>query len=188
MTTKVPESMLDAGDLFAVVVPLGGCIPFFGTTPPNAAWLFPFGQAVSRTTYAALFALLGTTHGVGDGSTTFNLPDVRGRVAVGRDNLGGTPANRITGGVSGVEGETLGAVGGSQSLQQHTHAITDPGHSHTGVVQKSGTNVNGGGLEQATEGTATGSSTTGITISNAGSGNSQNVQPSIIANVLMRVL
>ena len=73
------------------VMPTGSIIPFAGKTAPEG-WLFCQGQAVSRTTYAQLFAVIGTTYGSGDGSTTFNVPDLRGRVAVGAEasdaNLG----------------------------------------------------------------------------------------------------
>lgn len=96
-----------------------------------AGWLLCAGQAVSRTTYAALFAEIGTTYGVGDGTTTFNVPDYRGRTLFGRDDMGGAAANRLTVAGSSLSGVTLGAVGGSQFLAQHTHAITDPGHIHT---------------------------------------------------------
>lgn len=72
--------------------PWTGTIAFFGgplaKVPGNA--LLCFGQAVSRTTYAALFSVIGTAFGAGDGSTTFNLPDMRGVVPVGLDNMGGT--------------------------------------------------------------------------------------------------
>ena len=85
--------------------------------------------AVSRATYSDLFAAIGTTYGAGDGSTTFNLPDLRGRVAAGRDDMGGSAANRITNGGSGIVGTTLGAAGGAE-----THTLTTaqiPSHSHT---------------------------------------------------------
>jgi len=188
--TKVPSSMLESeDDGVLALVPVGATIDFWGTTAPNAKWLFPYGQAVSRTTYAALFALLGTRYGVGDGATTFELPDLRGRVNVGKDNMGGTPANRVTTAVSGVDAATLGAVGGSQLLHQHTHGVTDPGHVHTyGEVSNDGwadgTPSEDGGVASGN----TGSATTGITIQNAGTGNAQNVQPSIVCNKLMRVL
>jgi hypothetical protein len=73
------------------------------------------GSAVSRTTYAALFAVTSTAYGVGDGSTTFNLPDLRGRAVAGKDNMGGTAQNRLTTAGSSVDGVTLGASGGSQN-------------------------------------------------------------------------
>lgn len=108
----------DIGDVFdtaASVAPAGS--------------LFCYGQAVSRTTYAALFAAIGTTFGSGDGSTTFNLPDCRGRTRVGKDDMGGSSANRLTNQSGGLNGDTLGATGGSE-----THVMTSaemPSHSHT---------------------------------------------------------
>lgn len=68
-----------------------GPFPFAGTAAPSG-WLLCFGQAVSRSTYAALFAAIGTLYGAGDGSTTFNLPDCRGRSPFGKDDMGGTAA------------------------------------------------------------------------------------------------
>ena len=82
----------DSNNKAVPVLPTGSVIPFAGKTAPTG-WLMCQGQAVSRTTYAQLFSVIGTTFGSGDGSTTFNLPDLRGRVAVGVDsdaNLGGT--------------------------------------------------------------------------------------------------
>lgn len=114
-----------------------GPVPSAGTTAPTG-WLLCFGQAVSRTTYAALFAAIGTTYGAGNGTTTFNLPDMRGRVAAGLDNMGGTTASRITSGGSGIAGTTLGAVGGAEThtlttaqLAVHNHGATDPTHAHS---------------------------------------------------------
>jgi microcystin-dependent protein len=118
-------------------VQIGAGMDFWGTTAP-ARWLFPYGQAISRTTYAALFAVLGTTYGAGDGSTTFNLPDKRGRSSISKDDMGGAAASRVTAAVSGVNGTTLGAAGGNQAMQTHNHGITDPGHVH-GVTDPSHT-------------------------------------------------
>jgi microcystin-dependent protein len=58
------------------VVPIGGMIDFWGASVPSSSFVFPIGQAISRTTYSALFTLFSTTYGTGDGSTTFNVPDV----------------------------------------------------------------------------------------------------------------
>lgn len=66
--------------------PLGSVKMYAGSTAPEK-WLFCRGQAVSRTTYAKLFAVIGTTYGAGDGSTTFNLPDLRDRMPIGAGNL-----------------------------------------------------------------------------------------------------
>ena len=76
-------------------VPTGTPLPFGGTTAP-AGYLLCFGQAISRTDYAGLFAAVGTVHGAGNGSTTFNVPDLRGRVAAGKDDMGGSSASRLS--------------------------------------------------------------------------------------------
>lgn len=101
----------------------GFIIPGGQSTAPQG-WLLCGGQAVSRTTYAELFTAIGTTFGSGDGSTTFNVPDLRGRTVAGRDDMEGVAANRLTAGVSGITGTTLGASGGSQAMQQHNHTAT----------------------------------------------------------------
>jgi microcystin-dependent protein len=108
---------------------IGELIPIAGTSlPPLCVW--PNGQNLSRSAYAALFSAVGTTFGAGDGSTTFGTPDLRGRALFGRDNLGGTAANRITAGNSGIAGTTLGAGGGDERMPSHNHGISDPGHTH----------------------------------------------------------
>lgn len=109
------------------IMPVGAVTDFAGSTTPTG-WLLCAGQAVSRTTYADLFTEIGTTYGVGDGSTTFNLPDYRGRVGVGKDNMNGSAANRITNAICGIVGTTLGATGGSESMTAHTH--TGGSHLH----------------------------------------------------------
>lgn len=112
----------------ANALPPGLVLPYAGSSAPTG-WLLCYGQAVDRSTYATLFALISTTYGVGDGSTTFNLPDLRGRVAAGKDNMGGSAANRLTSTTMTADGNTLGAVGGTQ-----THTLTSgemPSHTHT---------------------------------------------------------
>lgn len=127
------------------LVPLGSGMDYWGTTAPNSSFAFAYGQAISRTTYSTLFTLFGTTYGTGDGSTTFNLPDKRGRVVAGLDNMGGSDAGRLSstyfGAVSGQDGNTLGHTGGAEShtlttaqLASHTHTATDAGHTHTGTA------------------------------------------------------
>lgn len=127
------------GDVF----PAGVTVPYAGSSAPSG-WLLCYGQAVSRTTYAALFSAIGTGFGAGDGSTTFNVPDARGRVAVGKDDMGGSAASRMTSGGSGVDGATLGASGGAQThtltvgqLATHSHVLTGayvPGTVSSGTV------------------------------------------------------
>jgi len=115
-------------------VPAGIVSAFAGVTAP-AGWLMCYGQAVSRTDYSALFTALSTTYGSGDGSTTFNIPDMRGRAIAGVDNMGGTAASRLTSTVL-TASNTLGATGGTQThtlitaeLASHNH--TQDSHNHT---------------------------------------------------------
>jgi microcystin-dependent protein len=107
------------------VVPIGAFLDYCGTTAPNSAFVLPYGQAISRTAYSALFALVGTTFGVGDGSTTFNVPDLRGRICAALDNMGGTAAGRI-GTISTdngtISGTMLGSTGGQAT---HTQTLAE---------------------------------------------------------------
>jgi microcystin-dependent protein len=91
-----------------------------GRSTARGGTLLAYGQAISRTAYAGLFAAYSTTYGVGDGSTTFNLPDLRGRVAAGKDDMGGAAASRLSGGTVlgaglGTQTATTGSVSGSTS-------------------------------------------------------------------------
>jgi microcystin-dependent protein len=157
------------------------------TLTAPARWLFARGQAISRTTYSALFEAIGTTYGAGDGTTTFNVPDIGGRVVAGSE----ATATRLTSGVSGIDGATLGAAGGSEAMQEHTHGVTDPAHTHT-VPARTPVNMVGGSFNVGSDNGPltpttfnTGSSTTGITIQNTGTGTSQNVQPTIVLHKII---
>jgi microcystin-dependent protein len=94
--------------------PTGGLMMWPTASPPTG-WLLCNGQAVSRATYSVLFAILGTAFGVGDNSTTFNLPNYTNRIPVG---AGGLYATAVTGG-------SKDAV-----VVAHTHGVTDNGHVH----------------------------------------------------------
>lgn len=186
MTTKVSSQMLEDGSEAAGLVPVGAVLTYAGATEP-VGWLFARGQAVSRADFAALFAVLGTTYGPGNGSTTFNLPDGRGRVAVGKDNMGGTPANRVTAAVSGLAATTLGATGGDQRLQDHNHGVDDPGHAHSTSTVDAGPGDGQAGFGGASSSFGqTQDAQTGISVQNAGGGGSANIQPSIVLNWIIR--
>lgn len=119
------QTQLD--NISATTLPPGSILPYAGSSAPSG-FLLCYGQAIDRTTYASLFSAIGTTYGAGDGSTTFNLPDLRGRLVAGQDDMGGSSADRLTNQSGGVDGDTLGATGGSE-----THTLTTaqmPTHQH----------------------------------------------------------
>jgi microcystin-dependent protein len=160
----------------------GMLMPYAGATAPSG-WLLCYGQAISRTTYADLFTAIGTVYGTGDGSSTFNLPDLRGRVVAGQDDMGGSSANRLTDQTGGLNGDTLGDTGGSE-----THTLTEaqlPAHSHGNVVTNVSatfkTNTGDGGASVVQTITQTKATTS------TGSGDAHNiVQPTIILNYIIK--
>ncbi len=178
-------------------LPSGMLAPFAGSAAP-AGWLLCYGQTVSRTTYADLFAAIGTVYGAGDGSTTFALPDLRGRVAAGKDDMGGTSANRLveTGtGSPGINGDTLGATGGSDRHQLTTAQIPLHGHP-TQVSSNSGSaSTPTGGMMLATNSSASRTAHSGPAGNSVGeqvggAGGDQahpNVQPTIVLNYIIKV-
>ena len=165
-------------------IPAGSVMPYAGSTAPSG-WLLSYGQAVSRTTYSALFTAISTTYGTGDGSTTFNVPDLRGRLVAGQDDMGGVSANRLTGLSGGVNGDTLGASGGAE-----THTLTTAelaAHTHgDGSFAVAGGSGGGSSGFLKTGGTAGSTAVTGSSGS-AGSGTAHNnVQPTFILNYIIR--
>lgn len=89
-------------------VPSGVVLPFAGTTAP-AGWLFCYGQSLANASYPDLYAAIGTTYGSVDGSH-FNLPDMRGRVGAGKDDMGGTGAGRLAVTLTGTKASTSSGV------------------------------------------------------------------------------
>ena len=160
---------------FTPSVPAGSVIPYAGSTAPSG-WLLSYGQAISRSTYAALFTIIGTTYGIGDGSTTFNVPDLRGRLVAGQDDMGGTSADRLTGQSGGVDGDTLGASGGAET---HTLTIAEmPAHTHNMLIREF---AGGGGAGDVVDG-----STPKATGSTGGDDPHNNVQPTFILNYIIK--
>ena len=161
-TTAFVKTAIDA---IPVSVTSGSMLMWPTATAPSG-YLLCNGQAVSRSTYATLFAVTSTVYGVGDGSTTFNVPDLRDRFPIGAGTT-----------------YSAGGTGGSADaiVVSHTHTatstVTDPSHSHSasGIV-----GVGGGGFATSSPGTAasgsvgTGSSSTGISVAttNASTGSS----------------
>lgn len=202
----IAAGAIDLEHVSTEVIPAGVIWEFAGASAPTG-WLLCYGQEVSRATYPALFTAIGTTYGSGDGSTTFDLPDLRGRVVAGKDNMGGTSANRLTDQTGGLDGDTLGDTGGSEThvltaaqLAAHTHAAgtlataSDGAHTHTTV----GGGDSGGGTNAfwlvATDGETLGTSSNGAhthtvsgsTASAGSDGAHNNVQPTIILNKIIK--
>jgi microcystin-dependent protein len=145
---------------------VGELVPFTGSAAPSALWLLPFGQTVSRMTFAALWAFAqieiaagSTLYNNGDGSTTFGIVDMRGRLPVGWDSMGGTAAGRVTTAGSGVNGAVLGSPGGSQGYALLRSDLPNVAPTFTGtpgtaistnsglLVNTSQTSAQGGGGE-----------------------------------------
>jgi microcystin-dependent protein len=182
-------------------IPIGGLLPYVGASAPNSSFALPFGQAISRTTYATLFALVGTTFGTGDGSTTFNIPDLRGRAVFGLDNMGGSAASRITVAGGNFDGSALGGVGGAQNhtltqgeMPSHTHtaSVTDPGHTHTlNAANAAGASGVQQGTIQFTLGATVNTAITGISVTNAstgGGGAHTILNPAMVLPFILRVI
>lgn len=178
---------IDASYDRVIGLPPGSVIYTAGSSL-DAGFLAPDGSAVSRTVFSSLFSRIGTTYGVGDGSTTFNLPKINGRVIAAEDD--GTTLSATYYGTAPV----LGAKGGvdhftilQANLPDLSLPVTDPGHSHSvsgGTQIGNATGQSGGGgqgtvLSPGTIGIVP--NTTGITVRTGGSGTSMSsIQPTII--------
>lgn len=166
-----------ADTIIDALMPIGSMIAYAGTTAPNSRWALCDGSAISRTTFATLFALISTSYGVGDGSTTFNLPDYRGRAGVGLDNLGGSSADRITDGNADSLNNTGGGdetPSGSLSGTTDSHALTTtemPSHTH-GIQINSNTDS---GATQVQGGDSGVNSTIQTASAGSGSGHTHNL-------------
>jgi microcystin-dependent protein len=127
---------------------------YAGATAPNSDWLICDGSAVSRTTYATLYAVIGTTFGTGNGSTTFNIPDMRSRMPIGVGTGTGLSARTLAQ-TSGTETQTIGSANlpiHTHTLSAHTH--TSAAHTHTLGGHTHGSAAHTHTLPRATIGTA----------------------------------
>lgn len=194
---------------------IGELIPWTRLTAAPLTVL-PYGQTLSRTTFADLWdvaqveiAAGNTFYNNGNGTTTFGVGDMRGRVAAGKDDMGGTAANRLTSLYMTPNGTTLGGVGGLQNqtiVQGNLPAVTlattinDPGHAHvtTGLFGNNGIGGAGtvqynaiasaGGTSTAPNNVATTTVGTGITASTALGGSGAplpTLQPTMITNFIL---
>jgi microcystin-dependent protein len=155
-------------------IPIGAVMDHSALVP--AGWLGCGGQAVSRTTYAALFAIISTIYGAGDGSTTFNIPDLRGRSIFGLDNMGvgGNDAGRITLAGGNYAATSLGANGGLQNrtlLASQIPTITSSGGALQVTVNSPSGNVPVSGAAVTNASVNTGGGLTNFPTSTSGFGN-----------------
>ena len=172
--------------------PTGAVMTFAGAISPTG-WLLCFGQEVSRTTYADLFAVCGTIYGAGNGTTTFNLPDLRGRVAAGKDDMGGSAASRLTAAGAGITGTTLGASGGFQThklvtseIPAHTHAYTLPVTTNSGSPSNPGAYFNSNTF-YTNSGSGFTAHSGGATTNTGSDVHHNNTQPTIVLNYIIKV-
>jgi microcystin-dependent protein len=172
-------------------------LDYWGSATPNSSFAFPTGQAISRTTYATLFSLIGTTYGSGDGSTTFNLPDKTGRVSAMKE----AAAVRLTSTYFGGNSTSLGAVGGAESqtltLAQLPTGITSDNPSPitatlSAGASKADTSATGGGTVVAGTGAVTiatiAAHAAAVTSTNTNGNAHPIVQPTIVCNYILRII
>ena len=156
-----------------VDIPIGTVIPYTNTTAPEG-YLICDGSAVSRTTYSELYDIIGTTYGTGDGSTTFNLPNLKGKVIVMQDT-------------NDTDFDTLGETGGSKYIQDHKHTwASSNGRKYAGGMDTSSVQYGSGTYvvkiddsSANTGGVFTGSG--GVSV-----GSSGNLQPYIVLTYIIK--
>jgi microcystin-dependent protein len=184
-------------------VPLGAGMDYWLPTAPNSSFVFPTGQAISRTSYATLFALMGTTYGTGDGSTTFNLPDKTGRISAMKE----ASATRLTSTYFGGNSANLGAVGGLESstlLTANLPPYTPAGAVANGAIFLNGntstltpggsvnaiciSSPNGGGTLTAIAAPSQAASSFAGTAQGGTSTPVRTVPPTIVCNYILRII
>ena len=135
-----------------------------------------------------MFSAIGTTYGSGDGSSTFNLPDLRGRVVAGKDDMGGSSANRLTDQTGGLNGDTLGDTGGSETHTLTTAQLAAHTHGAGSYVAQfpQGDPATAGGTGNRGTTSVTNLTVTGTSGSTGGDSAHNNVQPTIILNYIIK--
>jgi len=189
ITAKIQDGAVTAAKLdsaaVSVLMPTSTILPYAGISLPGnpGDWLYCDGSEYDREitpgVSTPLFAALGLTYGVGDGSTTFNIPDLRGRVIAGQDDMGGSSANRLTGQTGGVDGDILGGTGGAET---HTLSIAEmPDHTHDSGFSVGSDSTSGGDpIYRPPGGSGLNTGSTG------GDQAHNNVQPTIILNYIIK--
>lgn len=207
-TTPVPADLVEIYDsagsankkvtlesLVTAIIPSGIIADYGGGSAPSG-WLLCDGSAISRTTYSSLFAAIGTTWGAGNGSTTFNLPDLRGRV-------------RVTKSGSDTEFDTLAETTGSKthtlsSAEMPTHTHTQDAHNHNIRVDTSGgwaannpnsatrgaSGFDAGEFSDRIGGEVGSSFNVAVTATNQNTGGGaahNNIQPSVVVNSIIKI-
>lgn len=163
-------------------IPTGVVLPFAGTEDSvPSGFLICAGQLLDRTVYTTLFAVIGEIFGTGPDPDQFALPDLRGNVPAGKDDMGGTPAGRIVGiGPGGIlDGVSLGAQGGQDrntDLPLHLHTYNDPNTADSTGGQ-AGSDYNAAVASTATNGSTSQAGVEAVT----------NIQPTIILNYIIKI-
>jgi len=167
------------------LMPTGTVMPFAGTTLPNSDWLFCDGSEYSETgTYSNLFSVIQSTYNTGSETAShFRVPDLRGRVIAGQDDMGGTSANTLTNAQADQLGGTLGEeehllTSAESGMPAHKHTVDDSNNAGTTVGSWAYGDEGDGVTESTNE-------TNDVAAQNASSAHN-NVQPTIILNYIIK--
>jgi microcystin-dependent protein len=204
---KVYQQIIPSG--FGLLVPTGCIIQFGGPSAPDG-WLICNGSAISRSTYSTLFATIGDVYGIGNGSTTFNLPDLRGRVPVGAGQGSGL-TNRSLADTDGEENHTLtineipshnhGGTLTTSTNGSHTHTSNADGNPGLIPISVAGQSTTTGGVDDDNSGyepniynpplaltiNSSGDHNHTVTLTANGGGASHNImQPFIVLNYIIK--
>lgn len=177
------------------LVPTGTILPFSGSVAPANA-LICDGSAVSRTAYAKLFSVIGTTYGVGDGSTTFHIPNLKGKIPVGLSSL----ENEFN--YLGKSGGEKAHILSSLEMPSHSHTASESaagGHNHNVTLDYYTNNTTGGSIHyvhptsgsgQVSKATSAGGEHThNISLGSSGGGSSHNnIQPYLTVNYIIMAM